>query len=331
MISKNEKSADRSGPHPQPVIGITLGDPGGIGPEVVATALRQARLNPKTRIVLIGPLQIFQHYQISLPKTSAFNDIASKGRIKIGRPHSVNARMALDSLQQAVELIKTAKIHALVTAPVCKESICGLGIKFQGHTEFLAQAFDCPDIEMMFVTDTLKTVIQTRHIPIHQVPRSISSKKILKTIRLTHKALRNDFRIKRPKLAVCGLNPHAGEGGSIGKEEKTIIIPAIKRARYNGYAVSGPFAADTLFAPQIAESFDAIIAMYHDQGLIPVKSLAFDRVVNLTIGLPFIRTSPAHGTAFEIAGKNKARPNSMVAAIKLAERLASQKTFHLHR
>ncbi len=176
---------------------------------------------------------------------------------------------------------------------------------------------------MMFVGDSLRTIIVTRHIPVKKVASALNKKVIVDTICLANNALKKQFQIKNPRLAVCGLNPHAGEGGKIGREEITTIIPAIKACRQKKINVSGPFAADTLFKPSRTKDFDCIVAMYHDQGLIPVKSLYFDQVVNLTIGLPYIRTSPAHGTAFDIAGKNKADSSSMEAAIRLAIQLSA--------
>ena len=307
-----------------PRIGITLGDPGGIGPEVLAQALTSRKLKKNAEFVLIGAKEAGEPYRIPRRHTRSWMPISPQGKIRIGRSTAVNARVALDSLIKAVEMIKTGEIQSLVTAPVCKESISDLGIPFHGHTEFLAKHFHSKQVEMMFVTDRMKAVILTRHIPLHAVPRAITGPKIQVAIRLTHAALKNFFKINKPHIALCGLNPHAGEGGLLGKEEEKTIIPAILQARRNGFRVSGPFAADTLFTKSIAESFDAIIAMYHDQGLIGVKSLAFHKVVNLTVGLPFIRTSPSHGTAFGIAGKKTACPDSMIAAINLAVHLASK-------
>jgi 4-hydroxythreonine-4-phosphate dehydrogenase len=224
-------------------------------------------------------------------------------------------------IEKAIELLKQKEITALVTAPVCKETITALGKNFHGHTEFLAEAFRVTNFDMMFVTKTLRTVIVTRHLALREVSPALTGEKIGQTIHLANDALQKYFRIKRPRIAVCGVNPHAGEGGTIGREELTTIIPAIEKAKAKGLLISGPLSADTLFTPMVAKDYDVIIAMYHDQGLIPVKTLYFRNVVNLTIGLPFIRTSPAHGTAFNIAGRNKADPSSMMESIRLAARL----------
>ena len=283
------------------IIGITAGDPAGIGPEVTAKALKALPRRSHTEYCAIGG-----------------ND---PGVIP-GRPNQKSARASLQAVDHAVQLLKTKKIHALVTAPLSKEGICSLGVDFVGHTEYLADAFHCKKFAMMFVSPKLKTMIVTRHLPLKAVPKAINPRNIFEAIELMDQTLKNHFKIRRPVIAVCGLNPHAGEGGKLGTEEITVIIPTIQNARKKGINVIGPLAADTLFSPDLPHKYDAVVAMYHDQGLIPVKTLYFSHVVNLTVGLPFIRTSPAHGTAFDIAGKNKANPASMIEAIKLAVQLA---------
>ena len=283
-------------------IGITLGDPRGIGAEVTDKALSHAN------ILKLADFKIIGHPQKSFSLT-----LRSAGQL------------SLRYLQTAVELLKKNEINALVTAPVSKEAISLVDPSFQGHTEFLADAFGVKNVGMLFVTDYLKTIIVTRHIPLNEVSKTINQKNIFLTIELTHNVLQKQFRIRQPRLAVCGLNPHAGEGGTIGKEEIEKIIPAIKNAQRKRMNVQGPFAADTLFTSDRIRSYDAVVAMYHDQGLIPIKTLAFRKAVNVTIGLPFIRTSPAHGTAFDIAGRNKADPSSMIEAIKLAVSLAKKR------
>lgn len=304
----------------KPVVGITLGDPAGIGPEVVAKSLAKPSIRRLAHFKVIGDYGIFRSHASRCYRNCDFIDLVSSPsrKIKIGRPNPQAARASLVYLQKAVELLKTGEINALVTAPVSKEAITALGKHFHGHTEFLAQAFHIKNFEMMFVSQSLRTIVVTRHIPLQRVSQTITTAKISNTIQLANKSLKEHFKIKRPRIAVCGLNPHAGEGGSMGREEITKIIPSIHRARKNGIHVEGPFPADTLFSPPICSGYDLIIAMYHDQGLIPVKALYFSKLVNLTIGLPFIRTSPAHGTAFNIAGKNKADPSSMSEAIQLA-------------
>ncbi len=308
-----------------PIIGITMGDPAGIGPEIIAKALTQSSLRKIARFQIIGSQPVYQRFhRKSLTGLSFFNvETSHCAQIKPGQPNRWTGQAALAYLQTAVELLKKKKIHALVTAPVSKEAVCLNDPLFQGHTEYLAKAFDCREAVMMFVADHLKTVILTRHIPLGEVPQNITPRKILHTLKIIDQGLKHSFKIPQPQIAVCGLNPHAGEGGHLGKEELTTIIPAIQLARKNYIKVSGPFAADSLFYPPHNRKFDCILAMYHDQGLIPIKTLYFLKTVNLTLGLPFIRTSPSHGTAFSLAGQNKADPSSMSAAIRLACQLSS--------
>lgn len=306
-------------------IGITLGDPSGIGPEVIARALAKPSIRKLGPFKLIGDYTVYRKYCPSDYTNCSFIDMKSiqSTQWQLGKPNTFSANAALNALYKAVDLFKKKEISSLVTAPVCKESINQIDRSFQGHTEFLADAFGIKNVGMLFVADKLRTIIVTRHIPLHKVSTAINASNVYNTIELTHRTLRNTFKIMEPVIAVCGLNPHAGEGGTIGKEEITKIIPAIEKSKRHKIKVHGPFAADTLFSPDITHQFDAVVAMYHDQGLIPVKSLYFTQLVNLTIGLPFIRTSPAHGTAFNIAGKNKANPSSMCEAIKLAAQLTS--------
>lgn len=300
-------------------IGITLGDPSGIGPEVVAKALMHRSIRSLGQFKVIGDAQVLRRYCSRELKNCSFIDLKNIQTKKLTRrPNRPSGLAAIQYINHAIELLKQNQIRALVTAPVSKEAIAMTGIKFLGHTEYLAEAFHVTDFGMMFVTDTLKTIVVSRHVPIVNVSQIINRREILKTIQLADAALKNYFNISQPRIAVCGLNPHAGEKGAIGREEIEKIIPAIKNAHEARINVSGPFAADTLFVPKSLRLYDAVVAMYHDQGLIPIKTLHFTKVVNLTIGLPFIRTSPAHGTAFDIAGQNKADPSSMCEAIKLA-------------
>lgn len=319
-ISKSNNK--NRGPKP---IGLTMGDPGGIGPEIIAKALHRGALRGQGPFCLIGDCAVFKQYIKKLPPGSTMLHCGGPlgGNYRIGRPDPANGAAALLFLDTAIDLLKQGHLRALVTAPLAKETIKPFHRRFQGHTEHLAEAFGNPPVGMLFVSDILKIIIVTRHLPIRQVPRAVSQESVLETIRLTDRALRNLFHIRSPKIGVCGLNPHAGEGGTIGREEITAIIPAIKQARLKKIDASGPFAADTLFTQKSGPRYDAIVAMYHDQGLIPAKAPGINRLVNLTIGLPFIRTSPAHGTAFDIAGENRADPSSMAAAIALAARLSA--------
>ncbi|MBI5024052.1 MAG: 4-hydroxythreonine-4-phosphate dehydrogenase PdxA [Candidatus Omnitrophica bacterium] len=305
-------------------IGITLGDPAGIGAEVTAKALANPSLRRAARITIIGDGCLFRKYFPVRYKNCVFIDVGClrAGEFRIGRPSRLTGKASVAYLQTAIDLVKRGQLSALVTAPVCKEAIGKTIPSFHGHTEFLAEAFGAKDIGMMFVSGPLRVLLVTRHIPLEQVSRAINAEVVFRAIRSTDTALKKHFCLKKPLIGVCGLNPHAGEGGTLGREEIRRIIPAIKRARSHGMRVQGPFPADTIFYPHNSRHFDALLAMYHDQGLIPVKTLYFRKLVNLTIGLPFVRTSPAHGTAFDIAGKNKADASSMVEAVKLAVQLA---------
>lgn len=306
------------------LIGITMGDPAGIGPEVIAKALSKPSLRRLGRFLIIGDYAVYKKYSPTHFENVFFLDIkpASGKKISIGDPSPSSAKASLLYLDKALELLKQGEIKSLVTAPVCKEAISALGRKFEGHTEYIARYFKIKNFEMMFVAPNLKTVVATRHIPLKDVSRSVTAQNILKTILLTNQGLKEYFHTKNPAIALCGINPHAGENGLMGREEIRTLLPAMRKAKQAGINVCGPFPADTLFYPSHARKFDAIIAMYHDQGLIPVKTLYFDKLVNFTLGLPFIRTSPAHGTAFDIAGKNKADASSMCEAIKLTAQLA---------
>jgi 4-hydroxythreonine-4-phosphate dehydrogenase len=219
-------------------------------------------------------------------------------------------------LDTAIALIKEGVADALVTAPLSKESVSRYYKNFKGHTEYLAQAFGARNFDMMFIARQVRLTIVTRHVPIKDVPALITQKAVFNSIDLMAKTLKDKFKIKTPKIAVLGLNPHAGEGGLLGHEDIKHILPAIQKAKAQGINAMGPFPADTFFA--FHKPYDGIIAMYHDQGLVPLKGLYMKELVNFTAGLPFVRTSPAHGTAFDIAGKNKADPSSMLSALKLA-------------
>ena len=307
-------------------IGITLGDPSGIGPEVVAKALSHPSIQSLARYCLIGDYGVFRRYFRQSDQSFDFKDLKTinHSQLKLGQMNRLAGMASLSYLKKAIELIRLKKIDALVTAPVCKESMSLINSNFNGHTEFFAKEFKVKNVEMMFVADSWKVVILTRHIPLKKVSLSINVKNVYETIQSTDQALKKLFKMKKPVIGICGLNPHAGEGGLLGQEENQNIIPGIKKARKQGINAQGPLAADTIFISSSAQRFDAIIAMYHDQGLTPIKTLYFHHLVNLTIGLPFIRTSPSHGTAFDIVGKNKADPTSMEEAIKLAVSLSSK-------
>lgn len=297
-----------------------MGDPSGIGPEVIAKAIRRLKPKPNVKFLLIGDKFVFNKFIKRLPGNCRILDLNNVGRANFakGKISPNFGKSSLEYLEIACELLKNKVIDALVTAPVSKEAINLSGIKFQGHTEYLAEYFKVKNYAMMFVADKIKVVTITRHIPINKVSAALSKENIYAQILLSHLYLKKYFKIKNPKIAVCGLNPHAGESGLMGKEEELVIDPAIKKAKNKFINCFGPLPSDTVFREALKGKYDCIIAMYHDQAMIPIKTLFFNKVVNLTIGLPFIRTSPAHGTAFDIAGKNMADCGSMLEAIKLA-------------
>jgi 4-hydroxythreonine-4-phosphate dehydrogenase len=275
-------------------IGITLGDVAGIGPEVVAKALRSRRI----------PHNI--DYEI------------------IGRADTHRRADAGDWVAEGARRCLRGELDGLVTAPISKELLQAGGYPFVGQTEMLAHLSKTKQFAMMLANDRLRVALVTTHVPIRDVAQQITGKKIVEVVGLCHDFVRR-LGIKRPRVAVAGLNPHAGEGGLLGTEEKRIIAPAVARALRRGWNAVGPLSADTLFYRAYHGGFDAVVAMYHDQGLAPFKLLAFDNGVNVTLGLPFIRTSPDHGTAPDIAGKNMARPDGMIAAINMAVQLARRR------
>jgi len=281
------------------VIAITIGDSAGIGLEIIKKALAHQD-NSKALFLVIG----------------------EKVKCKPGVVSAASGKAAIGCIKTAVDLIKRGKADALVTAPINKEAAGLAGFKFPGHTEYLAYLTGTKKFAMMLAVDKLRVVLATRHIALKDVAKRLNSRQIYDAIILANAALKKYFRIKTPKIAVCALNPHAGENGLFSDEEKRIIMPAIRNAARTIKNITGPMAADALFYRAYRGEFDAEIAMYHDQGLIPLKMAGRDSAVNITLGLPFIRTSPAHGTAFDIAGKGIADPSSMIEAIKLAIKMA---------
>ncbi len=232
--------------------------------------------------------------------------------------------MAGTFIEQAVQAVRKGEIDAVVTAPISKEHLQLAGYRYPGHTEFLAALSQVREVRMMMAGPKLRVVLATIHEPLNKVSSLLTIGLILKTIEMTDRSLRQWFGIRRPRITVAALNPHAGESGIFGNEERKIILPAVFRARKKGIDVSGPYAADTVFYRALRGEFDAVVAMYHDQGLIPLKLLYFEEAVNITLGLPFIRTSVDHGTAFDIAGKGIADPSNMIAAIKMAVQLVKK-------
>jgi 4-hydroxythreonine-4-phosphate dehydrogenase len=287
----------------RPRVAITTGDPAGIGPEISARAAADPRVLEACEPRLYGP-----------PDTASFD---------AGVLSAAAGRAAYESIVTAVEDAQASRVDAIATAPVNKEAFRLAGLRWSGHTDLLAHLTRSPHVAMMFHSDVLRVVLATVHIPLSEVPHALTAESLERTIALTARELPR-FGIARPRIAVAGLNPHAGENGLFGREEETVIAPAIARACQRGVLVSGPYPADTLFVRARRGEFDVVIACYHDQGLIAVKLAAFGQAVNVTLGLPIVRTSVDHGTAFDIAGKGVADAGSMIAAVLLAAKLARQ-------
>lgn len=324
----------------KPRIGITMGDPGGIGPEVVLKALSEPGTLSRFDPLLIGIPKVFEKasqdlrlgVKISLVRETRWMFRGGEGipvlqsgdasGFGYGEPSAEGGESSFQAIGLAAQLALEGKIDAIVTAPISKYSLHLAGHAFPGHTELLSQLAKTEKYAMMLLSGDYRVVLVTTHLSLREVAESISEERVLETIELTDASLKHDFQLKDPRIGVCSLNPHGGEEGIFGDEEERTILPAISKAGQEGIRVEGPFASDTLFTRW--KEFDSIVAMYHDQGLIPLKLLGFGRGVNLTLGLPFIRTSPDHGTAFDIAGKGAANPGSMVEAINLAAELSQR-------
>jgi 4-hydroxythreonine-4-phosphate dehydrogenase len=325
----------------KPPLAMTMGDPAGIGPELTLYAWRD-RSPTAPFFVLAAPAVLAAaarrlEFAAPLIETDPAGAVAafSKGLPVVplqsavedapGRPAAANAAATIESIARAVEAVHQGAARAVVTNPIAKAVLYEAGFQFPGHTEYLgelAKAWGAPAFPVMMIwSEALKVVPVTIHMPLAEAPRALTTELIVKTARVVDRDLRAKFGLTRPRLAVAGLNPHAGEGGQIGREEITVIAPAIEALKAEGIDVVGPLAADTMFHPKARARYDVALTMYHDQGLIPAKTLAFDEGVNVTLGLPFVRTSPDHGTAFDIAGKGIANPASLIAAIRLADRL----------
>lgn len=318
----------------KPVIGITIGDYNGIGPEIILKVLYNNQLNRICTPVIYGSMRIMNRYrnQLEMKDWNLFGaqrieQINAKMTnvitcwqdpqedIQPGKITSEAGKGAFESLKRAVEDLKAGKLDGLVTAPINKNNIQNEEFKFPGHTEYLAEAFDAKEPLMFMVSDTLRVGVVTGHIALRDIAEHITKEKIVGKLNAMLRSLRGDFGIRKPRIAVLGLNPHAGENGLLGSEEQEIIEPAIKELKNKGQLIYGPYPADGFFAAQTYRKFDAVLAMYHDQGLTPFKTIAFNDGVNFTAGLSIVRTSPDHGTAYDIAGKNIADETSMRQAV----------------
>jgi len=288
----------------KPRIAITVGDPAGIGPEIANKAAADPRVREVCDPVLYGP--------------------SPGATFPMGVLSAATGRAAYEAIRAAVRDARAELVHGIATAPISKLAFAQAGLQWKGHTDLLAHLTDSGRVAMMFWSEPLKVVLATVHVPLADVPRLMTRELLDGTIELTVRELPR-FGIAQPRLALCGLNPHAGEQGLLGDEDERVLRPAVVAAAGRGVFVRGPFPADTIFLRASRGEFDAVIACYHDQGLIPVKLLAFGRAVNVTLGLPIIRTSVDHGTAFDIAGKGVADPSSMIEATVLAARLAARR------
>jgi 4-hydroxythreonine-4-phosphate dehydrogenase len=320
--------------HPQqkPVIGISIGDLNGIGPEIIIKSFSDHRILELCTPLIFASNKVINFYRKSVPdinfnyqslkelnrvnhkQINVFNCWEEEVSISPGQLTETGGKYAVKSLVMAAQALKENKVHGLVTAPINKKNTQSDEFNFTGHTPYLKNLFGLNDVVMLMVAQNLRVALVTEHIPVSQVSQNITREGILSKLNIINNSLIKDFGIDKPKIAVLGLNPHSGDEGLIGKEEEDIIKPAIKDAKHN-MLVSGPFSADAFFARRHYARFDAVLAMYHDQGLVPFKSLAIGEGVNYTAGLPVVRTSPDHGTAFDIAGKNEADISSFLTAL----------------
>lgn len=327
----------------KPIIAISMGDPGGIGPEVILKTLESEGTGHSTPVIF-GHESVFTHYSessLASAGISVIDDIAhlnpeavnlincttsfSGDKIHPGKIESGSGRAAMESVEAAVRACMSGSAAGMVTAPISKEAITRAGYRVPGHTEYLADSTGTDNVLMMLVSGTFRVALATIHVPLKDVAPAIAEGKLDSRLRILHRSLKNDFGIDNPAIAVLGLNPHAGDGGVIGSEEIDTISPLIQRLNSSGLCLRGPFAADGFFGKSLHKKYDSVFAMYHDQGLIPFKALTFGRGVNFTAGLPIIRTSPDHGTAFDIAGKNRADSGSFRSAYRLAVKLSQNR------
>ena len=310
----------------KPKIAITMGDPNGVGPEVLIKAVNDSRISDLCEPVIYGSKKVLKKAELENGLSLDF-EIIDNGdfdhlQIKPGVNDKLAGGASLFYIEQAVKDTLGKMTDAVVTAPISKESIHLAGSKYPGHTEMLKDLTGAEEAVMLFDGGPFRVALATIHVALSDVPALITKEYLLRIIRVCNQDLKQRFKIPDPKMAICGLNPHAGEAGAFGKEEIEEIKPAIESARNENINVEGPFPADTLFYSALREKWDLVISMYHDQGLIPFKMLAFDSGVNITLGLPIVRTSPDHGTAFDIAWKGVANHGSMINAIQFAVRLS---------
>ena len=316
-----------------PPIALTCGDPSGIGPELSVKAWQSLGIN--CPFFWIGDPEHLPENSpyVAIQHPSETSAVINRGlpvlvqafpaAARHGQPNPRNAQGVVDAITTSVGLVESGAASAICTNPINKQVLQdGAGFAYPGHTEFLAALAGVDRVVMMLACDTLRVVPTTIHIPLEDVATTLTQELLAQTLRITEAELRAKFAISQPRLAVAGLNPHAGEGGKMGHQERTLIAPVLDRLRAEGLRIEGPLSADTMFHAAARDRYDAAICMYHDQALIPIKTLDFDNGVNVTLGLPFIRTSPDHGTAFDIAGRGIAQPSSLIKALKMAARMS---------
>ena len=309
----------------RPRLALTLGDPNGIGPEVVLKTLADAELRARIEPVIVGSESVLRTHAAALGLEAVLDgltvwEVAPNVDIDIewGQTTFRGGRIAMRAVERATDVCLAGKADAMVTAPISKEAITLAGYHVPGHTEFIAERTHAEGYTMMLVSGGLRVALVTTHLPVRAVAEAITAEAIMDKVRILDASLRRDFGIAEPAIAVLGLNPHAGDGGVIGMEERDLIEPTLDRARVEGFTVTGPFPADAFFGRRGYERHDAVLAMYHDQGLAPFKALAMGGGVNFTAGLPIVRTSPDHGTGFDIAGQGQADASSFREAVVLA-------------
>ncbi len=318
------------------VVGITHGDINGISYEVIIKTFRDSRIFDFCTPVIYGSPKVAAYHrkalnidnfsfttvqsadELSIKKANIINCLDDNIRVELGKSTSMAGESAIISLENAVNDLADGKIDVLVTSPLSHRNTKNDTLNFKGHTQYLMEKFNTQDTLILMTSELMRVGVVSGHVPLSEVSKYVTEENILKKLRILNKALTEDFAIRKPKIAVLGLNPHAGDGGVIGKEESEIIMPAIDKANKEDILALGPFSADSFFGSENFTKFDAILSMYHDQGIAPFKALNFDTGVNYTAGLPIIRTTPNHGTAYEIAGLDKASPNSFREAVYMA-------------
>ena len=322
-------------------LALTMGEPAGVGPEIIAKAWN-ARTSETPPFLIIGDATLMRAQGHPVQAVTSAEDAPGvfaraipvldqplPATVTPGRPDTANAGAVADWIEQAVSLALADEVGGIVTAPIAKAPLYAAGFRFPGHTEFIAElTADAPFTDtrgpvMMLTALDLRACLVTIHASLAQVPELVTTERVCRTARVVHEAMKRDFDIARPRLALAALNPHAGEGGAMGLEEIEILFPAVEALRAEGIDISDPRPADTMFHTQARADYDAAVCLYHDQALIPVKTLDFWGGVNVTLGLPIVRTSPDHGTGFDIAGKGMARPDSLIAAIRIAGQMAA--------